>query len=356
MGFLPQEIVLAIVHQIDDIPSLKACALTGSMFRDASQRVLLRSLTLKGNMRAIHTLLVESPHFATYIRRLSIVFSFPGDRAPADIKTLQQNIQKIIVKLTNVHQCILDLNFLDQTPAFTLALFDFLASQPLRELNVRRPSGASILRLLTTAPVVSFFGVKLDIEGDLDPMFSLDNPQYTPRVEDLFVCYSAPKVYQLLAHPQLKSLTSTLRRLSILEYGSAWRSVLPQFISAAPPTLEHLYLGGLTGPIIQPAFPSLRSIEFCLQFNSNWTDWFPDFISSVVRTSPLLADIVISFFPNISYSLTPDAALGVLDVALTEHPSSQLFDGGLTWDLTPTRACRRHTRKSALCSRGMHMV
>ncbi|KAJ7236047.1 hypothetical protein B0H12DRAFT_131279 [Mycena haematopus] len=177
MESLPQELLLAIIHEIDDIPSLKACALTGSMFRDASQRVLLRSLTLKGDMQAAHTLLVESPHVATYITRLSIRFPLSQGLGMAKIEALQPTIQKIMVKLVNVHQCIL--NFwedLDQTPALVSTLFDFLERQPLRELHVRDASGvspASLLRLLTTAPVVFFFDVHVDRDPDL--VVSLDN-------------------------------------------------------------------------------------------------------------------------------------------------------------------------------------
>jgi hypothetical protein len=51
MPFSPQELVYAIVDEIgEDITSLKACALAGSTFRNASQRILLRSFTLNSNI------------------------------------------------------------------------------------------------------------------------------------------------------------------------------------------------------------------------------------------------------------------------------------------------------------------
>lgn len=51
MPFFPQELVYAIVDEIgEDITSLKACALAGSTFRNASQRILLRSFTLNSNI------------------------------------------------------------------------------------------------------------------------------------------------------------------------------------------------------------------------------------------------------------------------------------------------------------------
>ncbi|KAJ6457248.1 hypothetical protein C8R45DRAFT_1110519 [Mycena sanguinolenta] len=135
MESLPQELVQAIVREIDDIPSLKACALAGSIFRDASQRMLLWSLTLApGNVDKAQTLLAESPHVATHITRL-IIRSPKAGVIDTELETVQQNIQAVLDQLTNVRQCIINgIHGSDTT--FILTLFEFLVRQPLHELNV----------------------------------------------------------------------------------------------------------------------------------------------------------------------------------------------------------------------------
>ncbi|KAJ6457258.1 hypothetical protein C8R45DRAFT_943224 [Mycena sanguinolenta] len=237
MEFLPQELVYAIVQGIDETPSLKSCALAGSIFRDAAQRLLLRSLTLKGDdVQPAYVFLDESPHIASYITRLRMTL----ERAHSEDDSQRQSLQQILSKLVNVRQCVLSFYF-SHIPTF---LFEFLERQPLRELNIDPTYGlspASILRLLTVAPVVSFTDLFTDRE---DPGLSLDIPRSTPRVEELIFEDADAECFELLAHPQLK-LATTLRRLSILDACYAWPAVHgPKFISIAAPTLEYLHLGG----------------------------------------------------------------------------------------------------------------
>ncbi|KAJ7360932.1 hypothetical protein DFH08DRAFT_361162 [Mycena albidolilacea] len=243
MVFLPEELVHAIVNEFcEDTPSLKACALAGSMLRGASQRLLLSSFTLNQNITgeasalAAHALLEESPHITNYITRLTIRLEwFVGE---ASIQNLQDSLQQILGKMVNVRQCILSGSF-HHTPTFISALFDFLTCQPLRELNVNlwtEVSAVTILRFLTIAPVVSFRQVV--INQDLTALS--DNSQHTPKVEDLFIDRSAPQIYELLAQPQFKSLTSTLRHLFVPSLSAV------QLLVATAPMLEHLHLGGMS--------------------------------------------------------------------------------------------------------------
>ncbi|KAJ7871120.1 hypothetical protein B0H14DRAFT_223186 [Mycena olivaceomarginata] len=290
MVFLPEELVHAIVNEFcEDSPSLKACALAGSMLRGASQRLLLSSFTLNQNITgeasalAAHALLEESPHIPNYITRLSIRLEWFVDEA--SIQNLQDSLQQILRKMVNVRQCILSGSF-HHTPTFISALFDFLTRQPLRELNVNlwtEVSAVTILRFLTIAPVVSFRQVV--INQDLTE-FS-DNSQHTPKVEDLFIDRSAPQIYELLAQPQFKSFTSTLRHLFVPSLSAV------QLLVATAPVLEHLRLGDLSGTILPPPFPLLRSFDFSFSFHtSNPQFWV--LISSMLGTSPLLVNLVIS--------------------------------------------------------------
>ncbi|KAF7340960.1 hypothetical protein MSAN_02081300 [Mycena sanguinolenta] len=248
MEFLPQELVQAIVQEIDDISSLKSCSLTGSIFRDASQRILLHSLTLERDVQPAYTLLTESPRIASYITHLSITL----ERVDVDNDSLRQSLQYILAKLVN--------------------------RQPLHKLKINSSDGfsrASILRLLTMAPVVSFAGVvALTDREDSGP--------------------SSPT-------------NRTFQHAS-------------PFISIAAPTLEYLYLAGLPDRVILPAFSALHTIALDSWFY-DWIPWLPDVISSVVRTSPLLDDIVVRFLPTYATSCPRifGPALTMLDADLAAH-------------------------------------
>ncbi|KAJ7360920.1 hypothetical protein DFH08DRAFT_842538 [Mycena albidolilacea] len=316
MVFLPEELVHAIVNEFcDDTPSLKACALAGSMLCGASQRLLLSSFTLNQNITgeasilAAHALLEESPHIANYITRLSIRLEWFVDEA--SIQNLQGSLQQILGKMVNVRQCILSGSF-HHTPTFISALFDFLTRQPLRELNVNlwtEISAVTILRFLTIAPVVSFREVV--INQDLTALSDLS--QHTPKVEDLFIDRSAPQIYELLAQPQFKSFTGTLRHLFVPSLSAV------QLLVATAPMLEHLHLEDLSGTILPPPFPLLRSCDFSFPFHT-FNPQFWVLISSMLGTSPLLVNLVISL-EIVPRRCTSNAVLLTnLDTALAAHP------------------------------------
>ncbi|KAF7347160.1 hypothetical protein MVEN_01470500 [Mycena venus] len=336
MESLPQELVNAIVYEIDNCASLKACALAGSMFRQPSQRILLSSLTLRRNFKGAHALLEKSPHVAAYVTRLSI--RIENANAPSI-----ERFFRIINKLANVRQCLLSgmkdvfgPNY--HTPTLISALFDFLARQPLRELHVLSVTEAPpavILRLLATAPLVSFYDVfvKKDPDTFSSDSTPCDGPQHARKVEDLIVEQVAHNVYELLALPRFKSYTSALRRLFVHSLDCTDPSA--KLISACAATLEHihLHLRGqvLGGPQISAsALPLLRSAEFSLFFPSNAAPWFSNLVLAIVGTSPLLADIVISFIPisrraSMAGALLHGTLLTALDAALMMHSARPII-------------------------------
>ncbi|KAJ7360853.1 hypothetical protein DFH08DRAFT_360325 [Mycena albidolilacea] len=223
------------------------------MFRDASQRILLRSLTLKTNVKETHILLEESPHFASYITRLVI------ERDATSIKSQYRSVEQVLSKLTNVRYCIMMGTFASQqNPTFTSTLLDFLAREPLRELTVISGDAvppAIILHLITAAPIITFALASLR----KDPIMLSDEntgPQ-PPRVEDLSYQWNG-KLYgralRLLAQPQFKSYTSTLRRLFISFFPDTNTGV--KLLLATAPQLEHLHLEGLGSLMNPPALPA----------------------------------------------------------------------------------------------------
>ncbi|KAJ6465638.1 hypothetical protein C8R47DRAFT_1224332 [Mycena vitilis] len=154
-----QELIDAIVKEVGDHKSLKACTLTASSFRGASQRIrsgaLHRSLTLKGgrahggpgthdptNHNAVYDLLAESPHVISYITNLTIVFP-SAPTPPADAESLK----RVLGKLTRVTRCILDGIYISKNhhgcgmgelvKALSTPLLGFISRQSLRELHMQ---------------------------------------------------------------------------------------------------------------------------------------------------------------------------------------------------------------------------
>ncbi|KAF8215691.1 hypothetical protein K438DRAFT_606564 [Mycena galopus ATCC 62051] len=166
MAFIPPELIGLIVAEIDDSLSLKACALTATIFREPSQRILLRSFSLttiadlqftraksdftrmSSDFAGVSTLLEQSPHVAAYITLLEVAIH-------AWDTSVIEALPRIFSKLMNVRQCTIGgLQFFNTeyyTPAFASALFNFLVRQLLHDLDatvIFNVSPAVILRLL----------------------------------------------------------------------------------------------------------------------------------------------------------------------------------------------------------------
>ncbi|KAF7347175.1 hypothetical protein MVEN_01472100 [Mycena venus] len=286
------------------------------MFRETSQRILLRSITLHSNLKEAHTFLKESPHVASYITVLSLWLAW--NRPASYIASLQQILQ--VATLVNVRKCVLaDMGDIFRasyhTPASTL--LDFLAHQPLRELHLSKATAvppAVILRLLSTAPHVSFISVSVE----KDSRTSLDtfrSPPNAPKVEGLDVRHDAEDVYELLALPQFKSCISALRRLFVNS----------MHVYSMDDPRSYVQLPPLSMPILSPAFPLLRSAEFSVFMDRQPAPWL-DFVLATVCTSPLLSDITISFIPrsetdwkDIHTHVLDGALLASLDAELAAH-------------------------------------
>ncbi|KAJ7438397.1 hypothetical protein B0H11DRAFT_2104985 [Mycena galericulata] len=96
MDSLPPELIDSILHEVEDTKTLKACAIVASAFREPSQRILLRSVTVGGtrkNYQTVSDILQKSAHIASYIRLLS--FYLPSkDTPPAAVDFLPELLAK----------------------------------------------------------------------------------------------------------------------------------------------------------------------------------------------------------------------------------------------------------------------
>ncbi|KAJ7135321.1 hypothetical protein C8R46DRAFT_648799 [Mycena filopes] len=263
MAVLPQELVDAIIHEIDDVPTLKACCLEGSMFRRTSQCMLWRALGLNirnsGAFPSLSALLDESPHVAGYIHELDIDFTV---LRPEHV----QNFIEILSKLRHLHsfRIFFYLSWghrsIESHPRFISTFLDLLARQPdLRELHVASTCLTSdvFLRLLTLAPVSSWYDVQITVD---------DTPQqpHLHKLRDLTLGPHTKGIDELLVQPELREYTQHLLRLTLN------RDPRCELIFTAASTLEHINFY-ILGPRLQttvaiPLLPALRSVEFWFSF------------------------------------------------------------------------------------------
>ncbi|KAJ7453759.1 hypothetical protein FB451DRAFT_1280741 [Mycena latifolia] len=340
MPALPQELLDAIVGEVDDVSALKSCSLAGSLMRDTSQRILLSSLKLttaylpprwpadpqRPNYREAVRLLEDSPHIAEYITRLTIELSQLHEHI--------QSLQQVLSKLGNVRRCIVgggsdDFQWEDLPPSFASALLEFLQRQPLRELYVNNIEGlpASVVgQLVGAVAVLSFYFVELYRQDEIPS-------QAAPKVfavEHLILGGGSEDICAMMLRPEFVVGVASLRSLSIPPDDFYNAGAL---IRAASGTLQYLRLDAeaiwddLTFSL--PRLPELQSLKFGLDFGDHANPSFLDTVTGVLtpNASPLLAEITISLYRLWEEGVEHPLSLGAefmtkLDTALAAHPGA----------------------------------
>ncbi|KAJ6457257.1 hypothetical protein C8R45DRAFT_565434 [Mycena sanguinolenta] len=318
MPTLPPELIGLIVSEIEDVPTLKACSLTSSVFCESSRRILLRSIKLatQNSTHVLCTLLDNSPHLAIYVTRIYLQLRWDAPDIVFD------HLQQIFSKLTNVRQCSI-LGMFWFRDGHESALFNFLERQPLRELNMHfiEVPLAGILRLLSAAPTLYctyiLFKERVD---DLEASSSHN----APKIGSLMLDEHIGDLYKLLLRPQIKPYTQALRSLTMLAREDRDSKLLFQ----AAGTLEDITLNleflRRSDIILVPSLPRLRSLQFFMQFHNHTAPWFLRLLIAFLDASPLLADIRISFFP-LTLRHTLDAqVMAALDDACARHPAGPM--------------------------------
>ncbi|KAJ7137470.1 hypothetical protein C8R43DRAFT_1203171 [Mycena crocata] len=302
MHFLdfPDELIDSDVSELSDTPSLKSISLANSAFRIPAQRILLRALTLSAYNPAPFTyagaaaLLSESPQIAEYIRDLTIHLAEPASdssvtpttpnsaKAKEDFRALAQALGR----LTQVRSCVIDgrdANFRWATlkgeigMGFVGGMFlRFFASQPLRELRLKRLVDVPPALFLGAAPSLYFWGVSSDASADIGgssaapPDTAVVVGEETPTkltvpVQQLVLDVGSEKIYDVFNSPAVLPTTSALRRLSMHPAHPLCRNI----IAMAAGSLEHLQLNGgstsYTFALALPPLPALRVIEFVVR-------------------------------------------------------------------------------------------
>ncbi|KAJ7866473.1 hypothetical protein B0H13DRAFT_2066707, partial [Mycena leptocephala] len=254
MSLLPQELLDTIVNKVYDMETLKNCSLAGSTLREPSQRILLRSLTLRQeppNYAAVYNLLEESPHIAHYITRLWV--GLPHcDPTAADVENLQ-NLRNVVGKLANVRCCTFDARRKAFLPALAPVLFYFLGRRSLLELHVDAIGAIPIpvlLEFIKAAPRLFFWIANIAdgldaISGPIPPLLSPLECLVFESVEEHgirtppFTVY--PDLYKALAHPHFAPYLAGVRDLEFLVYEDTYDDLyIHSIISHAAPSLRKL--------------------------------------------------------------------------------------------------------------------
>ncbi|KAJ7486588.1 hypothetical protein FB451DRAFT_1553874 [Mycena latifolia] len=345
---IPQELVEAIMGEVDDYESLKSCSLVASTFCEPSQRILFRSLTLDSgdpdhrrredpsNYREVCGLLTESPHIGPY-KNFTI-------RLPSDRRALAGIDTQVLAKLKRVRHCTITISFIcciswtGLHPELSSALFAFISGQKFCSLTVRGLDNipdAVLLSLITAAPRLWFNSIHVYEDSDTHSNhLILPSSINSPSIDRLILSDTTDNVctfFQSAAH------RTKLSWLSVpLEIHLRW---LPEAAS----TLEHFRLECFltasktsfrVGSFHFPTFSSLRSFEIAMSFyfrNYRPHRWWLDAVSQILLSAnpSTFETIIISYvndgtFPLISPSPDPvyDPLLMELEQLLLAHPAA----------------------------------
>ncbi|KAJ6495354.1 hypothetical protein C8R45DRAFT_986903 [Mycena sanguinolenta] len=343
---IPPELIDAIISEVDDMDSLKACSLVASRLRSKCQRILYSTLTVQvDNCAALWKLLTDSPHLADYVTSLILKTLYPTTRGP-DLEKLRQ----ILVKLRNVSRCTLN-GYWGRSPMHVAPgnpvvppldipplVLGFLVLQPLRALSlscVRIPTSV-LWHLLTTAAELSLSSDSMLLHDVIPPTSTAVK---TPVLRSLFLDSTVKDIGPYLVHPQSIWCLDTLRHFSFRTPGGAWAA---QLIQTASRTLQYLHFNCLEHPLSNlPHLPALRTLQFtfAVQMSFRASDGFrttiarpavisrtTDILSSVVfpETLPALAEIQINqrFANNKVFDPAPYIPLiALLETALASYPT-----------------------------------
>ncbi|KAF8152091.1 hypothetical protein K438DRAFT_2026862 [Mycena galopus ATCC 62051] len=319
---IPQELVDSIISEVNGLTSLKACSLVCSSFREASQRILLRSLRIADNTpdyTAAYTLLVESPHIARYIRTLRVRLTWVALTAPSDTEVLVL----LLEKLTSVDRFSIAADCAwDAISAVVPAVLNFIQRQKLDELHLSLIDDlpASVLAFtLTHASMLSFHLVTM---GTSEPKSLRKEPIAVGQTKSLSLidCNSLDNV---LDQQDLRPYTANLQTLSIRpQLGYSGNAM-----SGAARTLKHLLLdcaGLILGPPVcrLPPLPVLRTVQFEIPFSHPgfYEVWFTAMFASFLPSiPPSVIEISVTDSTTVYPDPLPANTLAKIDNLLADY-------------------------------------
>ncbi|KAJ6566876.1 hypothetical protein B0H19DRAFT_1258059 [Mycena capillaripes] len=326
MDTLPQELIRAIVEEIDEDESLKMCSLVSTNFREPSQRILLHALTLGSDSEddeksytAAWTLLQGSPHVAPYFTQLNCLL--PNvDAATADVQALCA----VLGKLSHIRQSYLVGGMEDNhpwskvPPQVAQGIADFFHRQRLEQLHVLSigPFPKAVLALfLSAASTLTLVDASIDFSVPAIP-----NPPPPFTVQNLLLLTS-PGIAEVLTVPELGPYVANIRKLwwdPAVESGD-------KLISVLAANLEHIRIHYEDREdeeaLSLPPLPSLQSAEIALIDEDSDDPRLINELSCILKAAPTtLREISIMCSPN--GALLPPEILAAVDSIVADSATA----------------------------------
>ncbi|KAJ7504917.1 hypothetical protein B0H11DRAFT_449347 [Mycena galericulata] len=236
MDSVPSELIDSIFLRVPDIETLKECALVASRFREPSQRILLRSVSLGGthhSYRYVWDIIQRSPHIATYVRTLRLDIR-------RDEASPEWLLPELLGKFTNVTQLRLSKDTRLYTRARVVPVIAdaivALIRQPTLEgfhtWDMQRLPISLVAVIFSSVTSASFLSGSVEHQNSTA---STPTPAISTSVENLVLSDGFTRLRDVLASAEFLPRMANLRRL--------WTSPCANsnaIINAAAQTLEEL--------------------------------------------------------------------------------------------------------------------
>ncbi|KAJ7281960.1 hypothetical protein C8J57DRAFT_1463973 [Mycena rebaudengoi] len=286
MAFLAQELIYAIIDEVELDQTLRSCALVSTAFLVPSQRRLFRTISLsiltwkriRGNLFASALdVFTASPHLASYVRGLYIMIT--------DMPALHAPLTSLLPLLCNVEQFGIDAvhkSWKENTMPSTLkaSLLNFLGRPSLQSLTLARikevPSTLIIYTLLNVRSV-SFTDIGIIREDEFLPVRGDVAKMPTTSSDHLTLGTFAPADVAFMLEQETIGHLHQLRRLDLnvytdLDHTDWFHAPLQRYSSLrgfeklalqCSGTLQHLELNfsGTLYPVKLPTLPALRFLH-----------------------------------------------------------------------------------------------
>ncbi|KAJ6557906.1 hypothetical protein B0H19DRAFT_122909 [Mycena capillaripes] len=298
---LPQELLDAIVDEVDDSTTLKSCSLVATSFLLSSQHNLFRTFWLRGcSSQKAAVFLTESPHLASYIHDLTVEIW--------DTTDTSSNLTAVEVTLRLVQniECLTmsgrSKEWSDLGHEVSSALFDCLSRPSIRRLDlVRMKRVPTALILASTAiPVVSFSRVVMDSEEEISEHMHDSAP--TPRLRRLLLPTADPEILRIcdtLVHSKKPSYIEQVERLDI-RISSESATYDERLLTACAKTLNYPALE-LGDHIRIPQLPLVLQLEMkvFVGIDKRLPPFFNSNFSQIASSLPLVETITLVFVTNV---------------------------------------------------------
>ncbi|KAJ7157711.1 hypothetical protein C8R43DRAFT_1234592 [Mycena crocata] len=363
---IPQELIDAIVDDVDDTDALKSCALAASVLRPTSQRKLFNSLTLADKPPVPPFLilgdsaqnriaptpgdwcgrLTESPYIAPYITALTIrlrgmVAVGTGSPDPSVIDDFQQVVGRLVklrrCTLRGSHQSWRSISAIGDTVFHSKSVFQ------LHLLFIDDLPPSVLTRLLSTARNLSFHYVSV---ASHEEVTTTPVPTRSDSTSLLLLSHRTDGVCDFLIRPECRPYTANIRKLGLASGGEMNYTAM----TASATTLEYLRFDCLHGSTILPLppLPALRLIDIVLRHNQE--NLLVEIFSTLLASGSApenLEEMVVSFAATTdpAFALAPEVLAGLEQVMANSATSPRI-----RWRLDFLSNWKEQARRSFIAS------